>query len=208
MSQSRVWYRKGGLASWDYRFKYDPRSLNDLKIRKQWIIDVTQSLFSILKPFATPGNAEVGTFSQGDEAFLVQHDDPKYLEKLLQFLRSTDDVTDVTISLDLHCYEIDEQLQVKKLSLGNAGFLWLYINLDETGQIYNHWENYDPVTLMLSIDVNIYAPLLNETEQSLETARMNAPILKGFLKRLEKELPFELTDQDGPWYMLEYLEKM
>ena len=91
-------------------------------------IDVTQSLFSILKPFATPGNAEVGTFSQGDEAILVQLDDPKYLEKLLQFLRSTDDVTDVTISLDLHCYEIDEQLRVKKLSLRNAGFLWLYIN--------------------------------------------------------------------------------
>ncbi|GAA5346964.1 hypothetical protein PLACP1_31250 [Planifilum fimeticola] len=60
----------------------------------------------------------------------------------------------------------------------------LYINLDETGQIYNPWENYDPVTLMLSIDVNIYAPLLNETEQSLETARMNAPILKVFFEAI------------------------
>jgi len=150
----------------------------------------------------------VGTFSQGDEAFFIKKDDPKYLENLFQFLCSADDVTDVTIFLDLHCYEVDEHLQAKKMTIEDAGYLWLYIDLDETGKTDKPWENYDPVRLLLSIDVNIYAPLLNETKQSLETARINAPILKDFLKRLERELPFELTDQDGPWYMLEYLEKV
>ena len=98
MSESRIWYRKGGLASWRYKFCNYLSTLNDPTIRKQWIINVTQSLFNLLQPFATPGDTEVGTFSQGDEAFLVKRDNPKYLEKLIQILRSTDDVTDVTIS--------------------------------------------------------------------------------------------------------------
>lgn len=208
MGQLRVWYRKGGVASWSYRFNYHPYTLNDPSIRKQWIIEVTKTLFNLLEPFASPGDTEVGTFSQGDEAFLVKRDDPKYLEKLIQILRSTDDVTDVTIYLDLHCFEVDKHLQVKKLTLGDTGFLWIYIHLDETGQIDKPWENYNPVRLLLSIDVDIYAPLLDETEQSLKTARINTPILTDFLKRLEKKLPVKLTDRDMPWYMKEYLDKL
>lgn len=210
MSKSMYWHRKGGLASWEYRFEYDLQALNNPTIRKQWVVNVTQSLFNLLKPFATPIDAEVWTFSQGEDAFVIKSEEPAFQEKLFQFLLAADDVTDVTIHLDLHCYEVDEQLQKNKLTLRDAGFLWLYIGLDEIGKLKTPETclDDDPIKLVLSIDTDIYAPLLGETKQGFMAAKINAPILKEFLKRLENELSLEQTDRNDPWYMREYLEQL
>lgn len=69
-------------------------------------------------------------------------------------------------------------------------------------------KSYDPIKLVLSIDTDIYAPLVTPTEQTLKTAEINAPILKNFLDRLEKELPVKQIDRNMPWYMEEYMDKI
>ncbi|GAA5346963.1 hypothetical protein PLACP1_31240 [Planifilum fimeticola] len=54
-----------GLVSWGYRFNDNRCFLNDPQIRKQWITNVTQSLFELLERFATPYKVELGTLSKG-----------------------------------------------------------------------------------------------------------------------------------------------
>jgi len=47
-----------------------------------------------------------------------------------------------------------------------------------------------------------------KTKQSEEIARINAPLLKNFLKRLEDRLPIELSQVEAAPYLLEYLERI
>lgn len=62
--------------------------------------------------------------------------------------------------------------------------------------------------MSVHLDVDIHAPLLKKTKQSEETARINAPLLKNFLKRLEDRLPIELSQVEAAPYLLEYLERI
>ena len=62
---------------------------------------------------------------------------------------ATDDITDVTINLNLQCYEVDEHLQT---TLWNSGFLRLH-NLDKRGKLKTSTtqNSYDPIKPVLSI---------------------------------------------------------
>src|SRR5690606_24930513 len=198
-------------SKWIYSFVVDhPDTLNNPKARRQWISDVVQSLLHILEPFATPREVEVSTLSQGEEAFVVRRDDPEYSSKLIQYLSKTDDVTDVDFILTLHCYEVDENLNGKEIEFAIGGGIYLMIELDKDGNIRPSSKGKvdSPIWMSIRLYVDIHAPLLRKTKKSEETARINAPILKNFLKRLESRLPVELSEVDAAPYLLEYLERI
>ncbi|PRX40506.1 hypothetical protein CLV97_11393 [Planifilum fimeticola] len=202
-------------TDWDSTWIYslvidDPDTLNNPKARRQWISDVVQSLLHILEPFATPREVEVSTLSQGEEAFVIRRDDPEYSSKLIQYLSRTDDVTDVDFILTLHCYEVDENLNGKEIEFEIGGAIYLVIELDKDRNIRPSSKGKDdsPIWMSIHLYVDIHAPLLRKTKKSEETARINAPLLKNFLKRLESHLPVELSEVDAAPYLLEYLESI
>jgi len=59
----------------------------------------------------------------------VSSEDPEYQSKLIRYLSETDDITDVDFILTLHCYEVDEKLNVKEINLGIGGASYLFIEL-------------------------------------------------------------------------------
>jgi len=140
----------------------------------------------------------------------VSSEDPEYQSKLIRYLSETDDITDVDFILTLHCYEVDENLNTKEINFEIGGAIYLVIELDEDGNIISSpkCKEHSPVWMSVHLDVDIHAPLLKRTKQSEETARINAPILKNFLKRLENRLPIELNEVEAAPYLLAYLERI
>ncbi|GAA5343904.1 hypothetical protein [Planifilum fimeticola] len=207
MSQSKVW--RYTESSWIYRFiGYDINLLNQPENRRRWIIKVALTILDILQPFATIYEVEVGTLSEGEDAFVISGSDENYQEKLVRYLKNVDDVTEINFLLTLHCYEVEKDQKPQEILFQPGGALYLFIELDETRRLKSSSDQSvnDPLWLSLNLDTDIYAPLIEKTNRSKKTAQINSPILKGFLERLEKRLPLEKIHMSGPWYLKEYLE--
>ncbi len=175
---STTWRRKGGLASWRFSLPL-PASTAP----RDALVGCLVSVVRALDGFARPTEASWTSAEAGEDA--LEQDLGDAPEATL--LRSTvPDPTDVALSLAL--FYADPVSGEHEILLG--GDLWVELDPDGHG-----------LGVRLSLDVDLYAwRSWGWDRDNRATAELNAPRLRSFLQRLQRDLGARLEDIDAPDY--------
>jgi hypothetical protein len=173
--------------------------LENATFRRDWLAKRVDQALDALGDFARPEEVHVNTLSCGEDAFVADLREPTSHSKLLDFLRSKDDVTEIHIYLFLRCVDLNPEGKTEEFEIGLGGDLIFWIELDDDGLLDTNSET--PIWLTLSLDVDIYSPRSwGKNRDNRKLAAFNNPRLSSFLKRIEHELSAVFLDVDAPDY--------
>lgn len=166
--------------------------------RAVWLADMVSSCLKVLPGFAEVTSVDVATDTKGDDAFSLKSSTAEGLQQLDHFLRTTQDVADVGISLDLQCLQIKEDQSIEEFGIYGRCFLVIENNYS---RYYSDYLEQAPASIRLALGTDIYSPFtLGPPRDNRKLAALNGPRLRSFLHRLHDVLPLTLTDLNDHGY--------
>ncbi len=175
---STTWRRKGALARWRYALPLSTDA-DGREALRTCLLDLIRALDGFARPTAASWTSEAA----GEDALEqdLRGDPASTLSA-----SSLEDPTDVSLSLALlyvdpagHEHELD-----------CAGDLWVELEPDD-----------NQIAVQLSLDVDLYAwRSWGRERDNGATAALNAPRLRSFLERLQRDLGARIEEVDAPDY--------
>lgn len=198
-NEETTWRYDSGLATWKYRPMLlsgeGARPIANQSECTSWLRSMLVRLEILLDGFATPAEFEISTESSGEDSLVGDLRNADDLVALERFVEERSDIHDVRIDLTLHC--IDSSLN--SFGIENGAELSICFDRNIDGSLRTSAGG--PLRVQLSLNVDIYAPLSWGLERDNRIlAKLNAPMLGGALRRLERELHGGPIDLDAPDY--------
>lgn len=161
-----AWRRKGGLARWCFSV---PRSASTEP--RDALLGCLVSVVQALEGFARPTEAAWTSAAAGEDALEQDFGDAAEATLLASPLTCP---TEVVLSHAL--YYADPAGEEHEI--GRAGDLWVELDLDDA-----------QITIRLTLDVDLYAwHFRGRDRDNRATAELNAPRLRSFLERLQRDM--------------------
>lgn len=189
------------MIYWSFDIDYSSGNINldSPEERAIWLADVVASCLRILPGFAEVENVYVTTDSKGDNGFVLKPATPEGLQLLDHFLRNTQDIADVGISLRLECLQLKGKEESPEL---------FYIHGRSRLVLDNHYSKFNldyldeaPASIRLAVGTDIYSPFtLSPLRDNRKLAALNGARLRSFLHGLHDLLPLRLTDINDHGY--------
>lgn len=175
---STTWRRKGALARW--RFSV-PRSASTEP--RDALLGCLVSAVRALEGFARPTEAAWTSAAAGEDAL---EQDLGHAPEATLLTSTLTDPTEVVLSLALfYADPAGGEHEIRR-----AGDLWVELDPSDA-----------QITIRLTLDVDFYAwRSWGRDRDNRATAELNAPRLRSFLERLQRDMGASIEDIDAPDY--------
>ncbi len=173
-----AWRRKGALARWRFSL---PRSASTKP--RDALLGCLVSAVRALEGFARPTEASWTSAAAGEDAL---EQDLGHAPEATLLASPLTDPTEVVLSLAL--FYADPASGENEI--GRAGDLWVELDPGDA-----------QITIRLTLDVDFYAwRAWGRDRDNRATAELNAPRLRSFLVRLQRDMGASIEDIDAPDY--------
>ncbi len=195
--QTLSWRRGKAIAFWSFvacggKSESDITSCpQDLEQLSTWLAERIRRIASSLAPFAILQQLVIETRSGGEAAFTLRGSHTSIQHKFEEVAILNDDIVAAHLSLALCCTDLDGA----RFNIQNGARIVIEPAFDQHGKVIANEE----INMRLSLNVDIYSPR-NPCPQpdNMALAKLNGPLLRDFIARLEAQVPcqFELASGD------------
>jgi hypothetical protein len=163
--------------------------------RANWLADLVGHILTALTSFAIVNSYDAMTFSKGDDSFIHDKTSTIIPIQLDHFLRTTSDVSNVSLWLDFLYLEKKFADSSVEYQSNNEGSIFLFNNIKGT-ELLEGEEDY--ISVSFTIENSIFSPISHGTDNRA-LAALNAPRLRAFIGRLAQhpDLVFKEVDCDS-----------